>query len=183
MSGENTNPYGWTFSDRMIRPGDLVYIDVDGASYQGYKTCIYRTFCCGKATNEQKDLFAEAKEMLDAGMSVVKDGATDYDVLEKWPDSPQYWGYDSWFDVVPYACGHGLGVTLHDRPMVLFSHRALGLPPQEIKEGMVMAFETYAGKKGGKDGVRIEDMVLVTKEGYELLSLFPQELIECWIPY
>jgi Xaa-Pro dipeptidase len=183
MSGENTNPYGWTFSDRMIRPGDLVYIDVDGASYQGYKTCIYRTFCCGKATSEQKDLFAEAKEMLYAGMSAVKDGATDYDVLEKWPDSPQYWGYDSWFDVVPYACGHGLGVTLHDRPMVLYSHRALGLPPQEIKEGMVMAFETYAGKKGGKNGVRIEDMVLVTKEGYELLSLFPQELIECWIPY
>ena len=40
----------------MIRPGDLVYVDVDGASYQGYKTCIYRTFCCGKATGEQKEL-------------------------------------------------------------------------------------------------------------------------------
>jgi len=53
MSGENTNPYGWTFTDRMIRPGDLVYVDVDGASYQGYKTCIYRTFCCGKANGVQ----------------------------------------------------------------------------------------------------------------------------------
>jgi Xaa-Pro aminopeptidase len=183
MSGENTNPFGWTFTDRMIRPGDLIYIDVDGASYQGYKTCIYRTFCCGKATNEQRDLFAEAKEMLYTGMSAVKDGATDYDVLAKWPDKPQYWGFDSWFEVVPYACGHGLGLTLHDRPMVLYSNRALGLPPQELKAGMVMAFETYVGRRGGKHGVRIEDMVLVTRDGYELLSLFPQELIECWIQY
>ncbi|MFH0916448.1 MAG: Xaa-Pro peptidase family protein [bacterium] len=183
MSGENTNPYGWTFTDKMIRPGDLVYIDVDGASYQGYKTCIYRTFCCGKATTEQKELFVEAKEMLYAGMGALKDGATDYDVLAKWPDSPQYWGYDSWSEVNAYACGHGLGLTLHDRPMVFFSHRELGLPPHEIKAGMVMAFETWTGKKGGKHGVRIEDMVLVTETGYELLSRFPQELIECWLPY
>ena len=76
----------------MIRPGDLVYVDCDGASYQGYKTCIYRTFCCGKATAEQKALFAEAKEMLYAGMSVVKNGATDHDILAKWPDSPRTGG-------------------------------------------------------------------------------------------
>ena len=48
---------------------------------------------------------------------------------------------------------------------------------------MILALETWTGKKGGKDGVRIEDMVLVTDTGYELLSRFPQELIECWIPY
>ena len=183
MSGENTNPYGWTFTDRMIRPGDLVYVDVDGASYQGYKTCIYRTFCCGKATGEQKELFAEAKEMLLAGMSAVKHGATDHDVLAKFPDSPGYWGCDTWSEVNAYACGHSIGLTLHDLPMIFYSHRELGLPPHELKAGMTMAFETYAGKKGGKHGVRIEDMVLVTETGYELLSLFPQELIECWIPY
>jgi len=183
MSGENTNPYGWTFTDRMIRPGDLVYVDVDGASYQGYKTCIYRTFCCGKASEEQKELFAEAKEMLLAGMSVVKDGATDHDVLAQWPDSPAYWGYETWGEVNPYACGHGIGLTLHDRPMIFYTHRALGIPPHTLKAGMVMAFETYAGRKGGRQGVRIEDMVLVTETGYELLSLFPQELIECWMPY
>ena len=50
-SGYNTNPYGWSFTDKPIRPGDLIYIDVDGASYQGYKSCVYRTFCCGKATS------------------------------------------------------------------------------------------------------------------------------------
>jgi Xaa-Pro aminopeptidase len=183
MSGQNTNPYGWTFTDKMIRPGDLVYIDVDGASYQGYKTCIYRTFCCGKATVEQKDTFAEAKEMLYAGLGAVKDGATDFDVLEKFPDSPEYWGFETWPEVNVYACGHGLGLTLHDRPMVFYTNRAMGLPPQELKAGMVMAFETWTGKQGGTHGVRIEDMVLVTETGYELLSRFPQELIECWLPY
>lgn len=183
MSGENTNPYGWTFTDKMVRPGDLVYIDCDGASYQGYKTCIYRTFCCGRATTEQKELFAEAKEMLLAGMSVVKDGATDHDILANWPDSPKYWGYDTWAEVNPLACGHGIGLTLHDPPMIFYTHRALGLPPFTFKAGMVLALETYAGHKGGRDGVRIEDMVLVKENGYELLSRFPQELIECWIPY
>lgn len=183
MSGENTNPYGWTFTDKMIRPGDLVYVDCDGAAYQGYKTCIYRTFCCGKASAEQHDLFAEAKEMLLAGMRVVKDGATDHDILDQWPDSPQHWGYDTWAEVNPLCCGHGIGLTLHDPPMIFYTHRALGLPAFEFKAGMVLALETYAGKRGGRHGVRIEDMVLVTESGYELLSLFPQELIECWMPY
>jgi Xaa-Pro aminopeptidase len=121
--------------------------------------------------------------MLLAGLSVVRDGATDHDVLAQWPDSPSYWGYETWAEVNPYACGHGIGLTLHDRPMIFYSHREVGIPPHTLKAGMVMAFETYTGKKGGRDGVRIEDMVLVTETGYELLSLFPQELIECWIPY
>ena len=135
MSGENTNPYGWTFTDRMVRPGDLVYVDCDGAAYQGYKTCIYRTFSCGKATEEQKALFTEAKEMLLAGMSAVRDGATDHDILAKWPDSPRYWGYDSWAEVNPLACGHGIGLTLHDPPMIFYTHRELGLPPYTFRDG------------------------------------------------
>jgi Xaa-Pro aminopeptidase len=183
MSGANTNPFGWTFTDKMIRPGDLVYVDCDGSSYQGYKTCIYRTFCCGKATGEQKELFAEAKDMLLAGMSAVRNGATDHDIFAKWPDSPQYWGFDQFNEVNSLCCGHGIGLTLHDPPMLLYMHLVLGLPPTELKTDMVLALETYAGKKGGKHGVRIEDMVLVTETGYELLSRFPQELIECWIPY
>jgi len=184
MSGFNTNPYGWSFTDKPIRPGDLVYVDIDGASYQGYKSCVYRTFCCGKANQEQKDLYAECVEMLYAGMSVIKDGNTDYQLLEKWPQSPSYWGYENWNDIGPYAIGHGLGLSLHDKPFFNQQNKHAGMPEQKFQEGMVLAIETYTGKKGGKYGVRLEEMVLVTKDGYELLTLFPiKELIECWIPY
>ncbi len=183
-SGYNTNPYGWSFTDKPIRPGDLIYIDVDGASYQGYKSCVYRTFCCGKATQGQKDLYEECRAMLYDGMSAIKDGATDYEVLEKWPQSPEYWGYWDWNDIGPYAIGHGLGLTLHDKPFFNQQQKQAGMPSQRFQEGMVLAVETYAGKKGGKDGVRLEENVLVTKEGYELLTRWPiKELMECWLPY
>jgi Xaa-Pro dipeptidase len=183
-SGYNTNPYGWSFTDKPIRPGDLIYIDVDGASYQGYKSCIYRTFCCGKATREQKDLYEECRAMLYAGISVIRDGATDHDIVNQWPDSPQYWGYESWAEVGPYAVGHGLGLTLHDRPLISPVAKAAGLPPIKLKEGMVLALETYTGKKGGKHGVRLEENILVTADGYEILSRWPiSELMECWLPY
>jgi Xaa-Pro aminopeptidase len=183
-SGYNTNPYGWSFTDKPIRPGDLIYIDVDGASYQGYKSCIYRTFCCGKATQEQKDLYEECRAMLYAGIGAIKDGATDHDIVSQWPDSPQYWGYESWGEVGPYAIGHGIGLTLHDRPLISPAAKAIGLPPTTLKEGMILALETYAGKKGGKHGVRLEEDILVTKNGYEILSRWPiDELMECWLPY
>jgi Xaa-Pro aminopeptidase len=183
-SGYNTNPYGWSFTDKPLRPGDLVYIDVDGNSYQGYKSCVYRTFCVGKATQEQKDLYQECYEMLYGGISMIKDGATDHDVLTKWPDSPEYWGFSDWAEVMPYAVGHGLGLTLHDPPGISAYGKAMGMPPNELKEGMVLALETYAGHKGGKHGVRLEENILVTKEGYEVLSRWPiKELMECWLPY
>ena len=183
-SGFNTNPYGWSFTDKPIQVGDLIYIDVDGASYQGYKSCIYRTFCCGKATQEQKDLYQECRAMLYGGLSTIKDGSTDRDLLAKWPDSPKYWGYDTWNEVGPYAIGHGLGLTLHDRPFFNKMQEIAGVPTQTFKEGMVLAVETYAGKRGGKHGVRLEENVLVTKNGFERLSLWPiEELMECWLPY
>ena len=183
-SGYNTNPYGWSFTDKPIRPGDLIYIDVDGASYQGYKSCVYRTFCCGKATQEQKDLYEECRAMLYAGIEAIKPGATNHDIASQWPDSPTYWGYETWEEVMPYAVGHGLGLTLHDRPAISMIAKAAGMPPTPLQTGMTIALETYAGHKGGRHGVRLEENVLVTEDGYEILSLWPiRELMECWLPY
>jgi Xaa-Pro aminopeptidase len=183
-AGDNTNPYGWSFTDKPLRPGDLVYIDVDGNSYQGYKTCIYRTFCCGKATNEQKELYQECYELLYGAINIMKHGATDHDVISTWPDSPKYWGYDTWQEVGAYVMGHGLGLSLHDAPVISPLNKVYNFPPIKLEEGMVIAIETYAGHKGGKHGVRLEENVLVTKDGFEVISRWPvRELMECWLPY
>ncbi|MCL6477578.1 MAG: Xaa-Pro peptidase family protein [Peptococcaceae bacterium] len=186
MSGYNTNPYNWSFTDKPIRPGDLIYIDVDGAAYQGYKTCVYRTFCCGKATQKQKDLYAECLELLRAGIDVLKPGKTNYDIMAAFPKTPETWGWgpEDWGQVDPYCVAHGIGLGLHDKPLATYSYVRSKQPEIELKPGMVLAIETYAGKRGEKDGVRLEEMVLITEKGNEVLSRFPiNELMECWRPY
>ena len=88
-SGYNTNPYGWSFTDKPLQVGDLVYIDVDGASYQGYKSCVYRTFCV-----RQGEPGAEGRLRGVPGHALRRHGhhqgrrhrlAT---CSTKWPDSP-----------------------------------------------------------------------------------------------
>jgi Xaa-Pro dipeptidase len=181
MTGQNTNPIGITFTDRPVRPGDIVYMDVDGAAYQGYKTCVYRAFCCGKATREQKDLHEEAREMLYKGLSVIKDGVKNHEIMAQWPDSPAYWGYDpdDYGRFEPLALAHGIGLTLHDMPFVTRSTQEV---EEEIKAGMVLAVETYAGQKGGYNGVRLEEMVIVKQDGCEVISKWPiDKIMECWL--
>jgi Xaa-Pro aminopeptidase len=98
--------------------------------------------------------------------------------------TPLWRGYDDWNDIGPYALGHGLGLSLHDRPFFNQQNVHAGMPLQKFQEGMCLAVEFYTGKKSGKDGVRLEENILVTKDGYELLSLWPiAELMECWLPY
>jgi len=179
-SGPRTNPMHIDFTDRIICPGDLVAIDINGASYMGYKTCYYRTFCCGKATQGQKDAFKIARDMMYASMDGIKVGNTVADVAEGWPKDPGYWGLDNWGDAAGYALSHGIGLSLHEFPMfrpatVLKGDRTV------LQEGMVLAVETWFGPKGGDYGVRLEECVAVTKDGYELLTHYPiDELIECF---
>ena len=71
--------------------------------------------------------------------------------------------------------------SLHEGPGISPVAKALGFPPVEFKEGMIIAIETWTGKKGGVDGVRLEEDVLVTEDGCEVLTRWPiDELMECW---
>lgn len=178
-SGPRTNPLHIDFTDRIIRPGDLICVDINGASFQGYKSCYYRTFVCGEATPEQHEMHRKCRDMMYGGMSYVKPGANVLDVYKGFPDSPEYWGYDNWGDVASYMLCHGLGLSLHELPWCykVNDEDSQGLV---FQEGMVLAVETWYGPKGGYDGVRLEENIVVTKDGYELLSKYPvDKIIEC----
>lgn len=178
-SGPRTNPLHVDFTDRIIQPGDLVVIDINGASFQGYKSCYYRTFSCGKATQRQKDLHKECRDLMYAGMEYIKPGNLCTDVYKGFPQSPQYWGYDNWADVSPYMLCHGLGLSLHEQPWCLKSNDT-DTNGMRFEEGMFLAIEVWTGEKGGPDGVRLEEDVIVTKDGYELVTKYPvDEIIEC----
>ena len=177
-SGSRTHPHPHLSSDRLLQPGDLVFLDIQTV-YNGYQTCYYRTLCCGKPTQKQKDIYKRAYEMLRAGMEVMRPGVTTADVVRVWP-SADYWGFKSESEAFGLAFGHGLGVGLWERPIIsrLYSVDH----PVEFQEGMVIAVETYAGE--GTDGARIEEEIVVTSTGIDVITKFPcDELIGCGANY
>lgn len=181
-SGENTNPNMLGYSDRMIRPGDMIFVDLPGVRYKGYCSCYYRTFTCGKATERQKEIYAECRDLFYKGKEKVKAGNTTADVCKAWP-GPEHWGGKSWRDVSDCAIGHGLGLHNQEAPTIL---PWISLDnPLPLEEGMVIALETFFGSKPGespRQGARVENDLLVTKDGCEVLTKWPDDRItECWI--
>ncbi len=178
-SGPRTNPLFIDFTDRAIAPGDLVCVDINGASFQGYKTCYYRTFSCGKASQAQKDAYKRCRDELYAAMALIKHGARTSEVVAPWPTDPRTVGHESWQNCRGFYLGHGLGLGLQEGPEMFWNWNT-GLN-EELKEGMVLAIETYYGPPGSGFGIRLEEDIVVTKDGYELLTKFPvDELTECW---
>ena len=156
-------------------------MDVADSGFCGYMTCYYRNFTCGRASQEQKETYAAAIEMLRAGMTAIKAGNTSLDIIKAWP-SPEYWGKTDWNAVWHYATAHGLGLELHEKPTVTAPLAMAN--PVKLEEGMVLAAETFTLTKDGKGGAggRPEEEVVVTKDGYELLTKFPvDEITEAWI--
>lgn len=173
-SGPRTHPHPHLSSDRLLQPGDLVFADIV-TLLNGYHTCYYRTLCCGKPSEKQKDLYKKTYEMLYKGIDLAYPGKTTKDIVEAWP-SAEYWGFKQESEAFGLAFGHGLGVGLWERPIIsrLYSLKN----PVELKEGMIIAFETYDGE--GIDGARIEEEVVISANGPEIISKFPsEELIAC----
>ncbi|RKZ73082.1 MAG: aminopeptidase P family protein [Gammaproteobacteria bacterium] len=177
-SGNRTNPHPHLSSDRIIQPGDLIFLDIV-LLYNGYHTCYYRCFCCGEPTKKQVEVHKRTYDMQVAGLELVKPGNTTADIANAWPDA-SYWGFKSESKAFGLAFGHGIGVGLWEFPIIskLYSLEH----PVEIEPGMVFALETYAGE--GYDGVRIEDEVVVTEDDKEIITKFPADkLIGCGMSY
>lgn len=173
VSGERCNPHPHNFSDRIIRPGDQVFFDII-QSYNGYRTCYYRTFTVGSATPAQRDAYTKAREWIDAAIALVKPGQTTDRIARAWPRAQDF-GFATEMDCFGLQFGHGLGLGLHERPII---SRLNSLEhPVEIQEGMVFALETYCPASDGISAARIEEEVVVTAAGAQVITLFPaQEL-------
>ncbi len=165
-SGEHTNPYWRCFlTDRRIRKGDLVIID-KVHYYNGYGCDYVRTFLCGdKATPAQKDLYKKCLDYLYEGINQVKPGNTTGDVARKWREPEDYTECTLDF-------GHGLGLDTHEYPFISFMSKK---EPVELKPNMVLALEVYMGDQEIRQGVRLEENLIVTEKGYEIISLYPFE--------
>ena len=174
-SGPNTWPNWRNFSDRIIQPGDIVFMDLAALTWNGYKSCYYRTYCVGKEpTQEQKETYATALKWLYDSIGAVKVGATTRDIALKWPSAMETWGYEDEDQAAANLWGHGLGLAQYDPPVI---SRIWSLDhPVEIKEGMTFALETQHGKRF-RYGVRIEEMLIVHKNEIEIVSNFPVKQI------
>lgn len=171
IAGERCSPHPHVFSDRLIRPGDQAYFDIIHV-FNGYRTCYYRTFAVGRASQAQRDAFKQSREWMDAAIELVKPGNTTDQIARVWPKAEEF-GFVDEMDAFGLQFGHGVGVGLHERPII---SRLNSLDdPVEIKEGMVFALETYAPAADGRSAARIEEEIVVTADGPKVITLFPCE--------
>ncbi|MDF2733703.1 MAG: aminopeptidase family protein [Chloroflexota bacterium] len=171
VSGERCSPHPHVFSDRIIRPGDQAFFDIIH-TFVGYKTCYYRTFNVGKANDAQRDAYKRAREWIDASIDLMRPGVTTDQVARVWPKAQDF-GFESEMECFGLQFGHSVGLFLHERPII---SRLNSLDhPVELKEGMVIALETYCPAKDGVSAARIEEEVVVTADGPLVITKFPSD--------
>lgn len=173
ISGDRCNPHPHNFTDRIIRPGDQAFFDIIH-SFNGYRTCYYRTFSVGSATESQQDAYRKAREWMDVAIQTVRVGVGTDEIASVWPKATDF-GFENELAAFGLQFGHGLGLGLHERPII---SRLNSLDnPIEIRAGMVFALETYCPASDGVSAARIEEEVVVTESGTHILTKFPaQEL-------
>ena len=171
ISGERCNPHPHVFSDRVLRPGDPVYYDILH-SYMGYRTCYYRCFThrlrvarddrrlqalprlsrCGHLTGPPGPHHRRNRLGVAQGAGVRLPQRRSGFAL-------QY--------------GHGIGLAIWEKPVI---SRLVSLEhPYEIKPGMVFALETFWPSTDGWSAARIEEEIVVTETGHEVITRFPAE--------
>jgi Xaa-Pro aminopeptidase len=180
ISGERCSPHPHVYTDRALRPGDPAYFDILH-SYNGYRTCYYRTFAVGSASQAQVDAYKRAREILDRAIYAIKPGVTTADVVRLWPKAEEF-GFPNEEAAFALQYGHGVGLSIWEKP--IFSRLVSLDHPEVIKEGMVFALETFWPASDGWSAARIEEQLVVTKNGCEVITRFPaEELLVAGVRY
>ena len=171
ISGDRCNPHPHTFSDRLLRPGDQAFFDIIH-SFMGYRTCYYRTFSVSYSTPAQLDAYKRCRSWLDDAIDHVRPGATTDQIAEVWPTAEEI-GMRDERAAFGLQFGHGLGVGLYEAPMISRLHSFDD--PVELEVGMVFALETYCAATDGRSAARIEEEVVVTPSGCDVITRFPAD--------
>jgi len=171
ISGERCSPHPHVYSDRIIRPGDPAFFDILH-SYMGYRTCYYRCFAVGSASPAQRDAYVRCREYMDRAIALVKPGATTADIVSVWPRAEEF-GFANEEAAFALQYGHGVGLSIWEKP--IFSRLVSLDHPETLEEGMVFALETYWPAADGWSAARIEEEVVVTSQGCEVITKFPAE--------
>lgn len=184
---------GWMWSgpatfERMITPinrrvehGDLIYYPLCGTAYMGYTSCLYRTFKIGqKPTPKENDWYHRVRDTLDKAIDATRIGNTTADAAKAFPPASK-WGYKDEVEVLSIEFGHGIGLASPAPASVHYNYPVINNQwshknPQPFEEGMVIAYESCEGEHM-VGGVRLEDMVVVTKNGPEVIDFYPREEI------
>jgi Xaa-Pro dipeptidase len=171
ISGERCSPHPHVYSDRLIRPGDPAFFDILH-SHLGYRTCYYRTFAVGSASAAQRDAYVRCREYMDQAIALVRPGATTADIVSVWPRAQDF-GFANEEAAFALQYGHGVGLSIWEKP--IFSRLVSLDHPETLEEGMVFALETYWPADDGWSAARIEEEVVVTATGCEVITKFPAE--------
>ena len=171
ISGERCSPHPHVFTDRMLRPGDPAYFDIIHA-YNGYRTCYYRTFAVGSASRALIDSYARCRDILDRAISMIRPGVTTAEVVETFPRAEEF-GFADEEAAFALQYGHGVGLSIWEKP--IFSRLVSFDYPETIQEGMVFALETFWPSSDGWSAARIEEQLIVTATGCEIITRFPAE--------
>ena len=180
ISGERCSPHPHVFSDRVLRPGDPVYYDILH-SYMGYRTCYYRCFAVGSASRALVDAYKRCRDYLDASIELIRPGRSTAEVASVWPKATEF-GFPNEEAAFALQMGHGIGLAIWEKPMI---SRLVSLDhPHEIKPGMVFALETFWPSTDGWSAARIEEEIVVTETGHEVITRFPaEELLIAGAPF
>lgn len=168
-SGERTNPWMQESSNKVIQQGEIVAFDTDMVGPYGYCADISRAFVVGnKFNDEQKKLYSMAMEQIDFNSRLIKDGMTFQEFTEKsWVLPEEY--YPNRYSVMV----HGIGLC-DEWPAIRYPTDG-GERGGIFQKNMTITVESYIGKVGGKEGVKLEQQYLIGENGLELMSHHPLE--------
>ncbi len=169
-SGPRTNPWFQECSSRKIEAGDLVAFDTDLIGPYGFCADLSRTWLCGdgEASNEQRDLFRMAAEQIAYNTELMRPGVGFRELVERSAVPPP--------DCFPARYGvlyHGVGLADEYPTLPHAADWTEDTPDGVLEPGMVLCVESYIGRLGGREGVKIEEQVLITETGNDLLSSYP----------